>query len=79
MDAFPDPLPLPTPAWLLAHSEPNIDDVVEQLDDETRRLYRRYLADEVRADHHTGMHPALRALDRTTLEIRRRNKERHAP
>jgi hypothetical protein len=79
MGAFPDPLPLPMPTWLVGHSEPNIDAIVRQLGDEMQRLYREYLADEVRAQRRTGMHPALRALDRTTLEMLRRSKERHTP
>lgn len=78
MDAFSDPLPLPPPVWLAGHSEPTIDDIVKQLDGEMQRLYRRYLAAEVRAGRHSAMHPALRALDRMSVEMWRRNKERDA-
>jgi hypothetical protein len=78
MGAFPDPVAFPMPAWLAGHSEPNIDDIVQQLGDETQQLYRQYLADEVRAERRPGVHPALRAFDRATVEMLRRNKERRA-
>jgi tRNA A37 N6-isopentenylltransferase MiaA len=78
METFSDPLPFPQPAWLAAHSEPNIDAMLELLSDETRRLYRQYLAEEVRAMRPAGMLPAWRAFDRANLEMLRRNKERRA-
>jgi hypothetical protein len=68
-----DPLPFPEPAWLIGHSEPNIDAILGSLGDEARQLYRRYLADEVRAMRPEGILPAWRAFDRAMCEIRRRN------
>jgi len=50
--------------------------MLELLSDETRRLYRQYLAEEVRALRPGGMLPAWRAFDRANLEMLRRNKER---
>jgi hypothetical protein len=76
MEAFSDPLPFPQPAWLAAHTEPNIEAMLELLSDETRRLYRQYLAEEVRAMRPGAMLPAWRAFDRANLEMLRRNKER---
>jgi hypothetical protein len=74
-----DPLPFPEPAWLTGHSEPNVDAIVAALSDEARRLYRRYLADEVRAMRPDGILPAWRAFDRAMCEIRRRNEEGWQP
>lgn len=45
------------------------------LGDEARLLYRRYLADEVRAMRPGGMLPAWRAFDRAMCEVQRRNGE----
>jgi hypothetical protein len=78
MEAFSDPLPFPQPAWLAAHTEPNIEAILDMLCDETRRLYRRYLAEEVRAMRPGRMSPAWRAFDRANLEMLRRNKQREA-
>ncbi len=72
-------MPSPEPPWLSGHSEPNIDALVAALGDEARELYRRYLADEVRAKRPVGMLPAWRAFDRAMCEIRRRNKEGREP
>lgn len=77
MGTFSDPLPFPQPAWLAAHTEPNIEAMLELLSDETRRLYRQYLAEEVRAMR-PGVLPAWRAFDRANLEMLRRNNERRA-
>jgi len=71
-------LPFPEPAWLAAHCEPNVEDIVSMLSDEAQRLYRRYLADEARSPMRPGLHPAWRAFDRMDLEIQRRNKARRA-
>lgn len=67
------------PAWLAAHSEPNIEAMLASLGDEARQLYRRYLADEVRAMRPEGLLPAWRAFDRAMCEIRRRNGEGRQP
>ena len=77
METFSDPLAFPQPAWLAAHTEPNIEAMLELLSDETRRLYRQYLAEEVRAMR-PGVLPAWRAFDRANLEMLRRNNERRA-
>lgn len=72
-------LSFPEPAWLAAHCEPNVEDIVSMLSDEAQRLYRRYLADEARSPTRpAGPHPAWRAFDRMDLEIQRRNKARRA-
>jgi len=72
----PDPVPFPTPTWLVGHSDPVVDGLLEDLDDdEARRLYRAYLADEVRGRRPSGMLPAWRAFDRAMCEILRRNRE----
>lgn len=73
MAAPHDLLRFPEPAWLTGHSEPNIDAILAALGDDARRLYRRYLADEVRAMQPEGILPAWRAFDRAMCEIRRRN------
>jgi hypothetical protein len=77
MEASSDPLPFPQPAWLAAHTEPNIEAMLGLMCDETRRLYRQYLAEEVRAMR-PGILPAWRAFDRANLEMLRRNKQRQA-
>jgi hypothetical protein len=71
MSAVPDPVRLPDPAWLAGHSTPVIDALLEGRDDDTRRLYRRYLADEVRAMNPDagGRTPAWRAFDRAVREV----------
>jgi hypothetical protein len=74
MKPFSDPLPLPQPAWLAAHNEPTIEAMLELLCDETRRLYRQYLGEEVRAMR-PGILPAWRAFDRANLEMLRRNTQ----
>ena len=58
--------------WLERHSEPNIEAMVGVLGDEARQLYRRFLADEVRAQRPAGLLPAWRAFDRAICEIERR-------
>jgi len=63
------------PSWLARHSEPNIDAMVGVLGNEARRLYRRYLADEIRAQKPSGILPAWRAFDRAMCEIERRTRE----
>jgi len=73
MSARRDLVPFPEPAWLAGHSEPNIDAILAALGDEARQLYRRYLADEVRAQRPEGILPAWRAFDRAMCEIQRRN------
>jgi hypothetical protein len=76
MGPFSDPVPLPEPAWLVGHSDPVVEQLLEELDDdEARRLYREYLADEVRAMRRTGILRAWHAFDRAMCEILRRNKE----
>lgn len=57
------------------HSETNIDAMLMVLGDDARRLYRRYLADEVRTMRPDGMLPAWRAFDRAMCEIQHRNRE----
>jgi hypothetical protein len=65
MGTFPDPTRLPGPAWLAGHSTPVIDALLEDQSDGVRRLYRRYLADEVRAmAGRSGETAAWRAFDR---------------
>jgi hypothetical protein len=56
------------------HSEANIDAMLMVLGDDARRLYRRYLADEVRTMRPDGMLPAWRAFDRAMCEIQHRNR-----
>jgi len=63
------------PSWLARHSEPNIDAMVGVLGNEARQLYRRFLADEVRAQRPAGLLPAWRAFDRAMCEIERRTRE----
>lgn len=41
--------PLPFPAWLAAHSDAVVDAMLEEVDDEWRRLYVRQLAKLVRS------------------------------
>lgn len=72
-------VPFPEPAWLAGHSEPNIEAILVALGDDARQLYRRYLADEVRAMHPGGVLPAWRAFDRAMCEIHRRNREGRCP
>jgi hypothetical protein len=74
MSACSDLVPFPEPAWLAGHSEPVIDGLLDDLDDdEARRLYRAYLADEVRAPRPGAILPAWRAFDRAMCEILWRN------
>ena len=61
-----------------AHSEPNIEAMVELLGDEMQRHYRRCLAEEVRAAPSCSRLPAcLRALTRASARSRRCNRARH--
>ena len=79
MSAFSDPVPFPTPVWLVGHSDPVVDGLLDDLDDdEARQLYRAYLADEVRGARSNGLLPAWRAFDRAMCEILRRNREGRA-
>jgi len=67
--AFSEPLRFPQPAWLAGHSTPVIEALLEDQSDEARRLYRRYLADEVRAMRpDSSRAPAWRAFDRALYE-----------
>jgi hypothetical protein len=76
MSWIADAVPFPEPGWLVGHSEAFIEGLLDDLDDdEARRLYRAYLADEVREPQHDGVLPAWRALDRAMCEILRRNIE----
>lgn len=69
MSAFPDPVRLPEPAWLEGHSTPLIDALLEDLGDDARRLYRRYLAEEVRAmGAGSAGASAWRAFDRAVFD-----------
>jgi hypothetical protein len=70
-----DPLPFPEPPWLAG----NVEALLAALSDEARRLYRGYLADEVRAPQRYGILVAWRAFDRAMCEIRRRNEGRRQP
>lgn len=79
MTARYDLVPFPEPAWLAGHSEANIDGMLVVLGDDARQLYRRYLADEVRATRPGGLLPAWRAFDRAMCEIQRRKREGWQP
>jgi hypothetical protein len=68
---FPDPVPLPEPAWLAGESDPLTEGMLELLSDEARRLYRRYLAEEVRAMRPTARSRAWCAYDRALCEVLR--------
>jgi hypothetical protein len=69
---------LPVPAWLAAHSEPNIEAMAAMLGPETQELYLRFLADEVRSVRIAGRPaPCLRAFTRAIRKVERRNRERH--
>ncbi|HEX8156355.1 MAG TPA: hypothetical protein VF526_03115 [Solirubrobacteraceae bacterium] len=78
MKPFSDPLPFPQPAWLAAHTEANIEAMLELLSNATRRLYVQHLTEEVRAMRPGRTLPAWRALDRANLEMLRRNTQRQA-
>jgi hypothetical protein len=78
--AFSDPAPLPEPAWLAGESDPVIEGLLEVLSDEARQLYRRYLAEEVRAMRPTARSRAWCAYDRALCEVlRRRSQEQREP
>ena len=68
----------PMPAWLAAHSDPNIEAIVELLGAEVEQRYRRCLAEEVR-EPPTGevLPPCLRAFTRANRETEALNRERH--
>jgi len=68
---------LPVPAWLAAHSEPNIEAIVAMLGPEMQQHYRRCLAEEVRAQRTAALPPCLRALTRANREIEGLNRARH--
>ena len=53
-------MPFPTPTWLVGYSDPVVEGLLDELDDdEAQRLYRVYLADEARALLPTGDAPRL--------------------
>jgi hypothetical protein len=66
---------LPEPSWLAGQSDPVIEGILDVLSDEARRLYRHYLAEEVRADPPGGSGRAWRAFDRAMFEVLRRRQE----
>jgi hypothetical protein len=69
---------LPVPAWLAAHTEPNIEAMVAMLGPETQQLYLRFLADEVRSARSPGsLPPCVLAFTRANREVERRNRRRH--
>jgi hypothetical protein len=68
---------LPVPAWLAAHSQPDIEAIVAMLGPEHQQHYRRCLADEVRAERAGGLPACLRALTRANREIECLNRARH--
>jgi hypothetical protein len=77
MDGLPEPMRLPEPEWLAGRSTPLIDALLQDLGDDARRRYRRYLADEVRAmGPHSGGAAAWRAFDRVLYEILRHREPR---
>lgn len=77
MDRFFDALSFPVPEWLAAHTEPNIEAMVSLLGPETERLYRRFLAEEVRAPRQGALlPPCLSAFDRATCAVECHSRER---
>ncbi|MEY2514752.1 MAG: hypothetical protein QOJ89_2110 [bacterium] len=68
---------LPVPAWLAAHSQPDIEAIVAMLGPEMQQRYRHCLADEVRAERAGGLPACLRALTRANRETERLNRARH--
>jgi hypothetical protein len=68
---------LPVPAWLAAHSQPDIQAIVDMLGPEMQQRYRRCLADEVRAQRAGGLPACLRALTRANRETERLHRARH--
>jgi hypothetical protein len=83
MESFADGLSaddvraFPMPVWLAAHSDANIDAIVELLGPGMQQRYRRCLAEEVRRSP-TGALPAcLRAFTRANRETEVLNRERH--
>jgi len=69
MDPSQKPLAFPVPEWLAPHTEPNIEAIVSLLGGDTVRLYRRFLAEEVRSPHPALLPPCLRAFDRATCDV----------
>ena len=55
---------LPVPLWLVEHSDPVIDEMIDGLPDDAQQLYRRMLADEARAWRPGGALAGLMALER---------------
>jgi hypothetical protein len=55
---------LPVPLWLVEHSDPVIDEMIDGLPDDAQQLYRRILADEARAWRPGGALAGLMALER---------------
>jgi hypothetical protein len=71
-----DPIVLSVPNWLVPHTEPSIEEMVVMLGDETVRLYRRFLAEEVRSQRPEALlPPCLRAFDRATCEVQRTSRD----
>lgn len=68
---------LPVPAWLEAHSEPNIEAIVAMLGPEMQQRYRRCLAEEVRVQRTAALPACLRALTQANREIEGLNRARH--
>jgi hypothetical protein len=75
---FSDPLPFPQPAWLAAHTEANIEAMLELLS--TPRVDCMSSTSPRRSARcaRAGCLPAWRALDRANLEMLRRNTQRQA-
>jgi hypothetical protein len=68
---------LPVPGWLAAHSQPDIDAIVDMLGPEMQQRYRRCLADAVRAERTGGLPACLVALARANREIECLNRARY--
>jgi hypothetical protein len=83
MESFPDGpsaddvRAFPMPAWLAAHSDHNIDAIVELLGPGMQQRYRRCLAEEVRRSATGALPPCLRAFTRANRETEVLNRERH--
>ncbi|MCA1697363.1 MAG: hypothetical protein LC790_00030 [Actinobacteria bacterium] len=60
---------LPVPLWLVEHSDPVIDEMIDGLSDEVQQLYRRILADEARAWRPGGAFAGLMALERVMGQL----------
>ena len=68
-------LPFP-PAWLLPYSDATVDGMLEDVDDEWRRLYTEFLADLVLSGCRGGLFPlAWYAFVRAGEEKRQRSQK----